>query len=102
MNCVDIFFKSFFISILLIGDSISRLTEEQKVLIKEYALLERNTPGTISGLEDIRWEKEEKSSEPNNLGSVPKSEVNQKVEDKPEQKPGILTRIKNAIFGLNS
>ena len=62
-------------------------------------MLERNTPGTISGLEDIRWEKEEKSSEPNNLGSVPESEKDQKVEDKPEQKPGILTRIRNAIFG---
>ena len=79
--------------------TISRLTEEQNVLIKEYALIERNTPGTISGLEDIRREKEEKSSEPNNLGSVPESEKDQKVEDKPEQKPGILTRIRNAIFG---
>ena len=75
--------------------TISRLTEEQKVLIKEYALIERNTPGTISGLEDIRREKEEKSSEPNNLGSVPESKKDQKVEDK----PGILTRIRNAIFG---
>ena len=67
-------------------------------MIKEYALLERNTPGTISGLDDFRSQKEEKETEPRNV----ESEVNkneEKPELKPEQKPGILTRIKNAIFG---
>ena len=31
-----------------------RLTEEQKEVIREFALLEKNTPGTIEGLEEIR------------------------------------------------
>ena len=57
-------------------------------------MLERNTPGTISGLEDIRRQKEERETEPRNV----ESELN-KSEEKPEQKPGILARIKNALFG---
>jgi hypothetical protein len=73
-----------------------RLTPEQRALINEFALLEKDTPGTIEGLGDIRREKAEAQtrSREETSGSS-KSE-----EEKPgEKKPGILARIKNAIFG---
>lgn len=60
-------------------------------------MLEKNTPGTINGLDGIRRGKEEKKTEPRNFESEDKNEG--KFEEKPELKPGILTRIKNAIFG---
>ena len=78
-----------------------RLTEEQKVLIKEFALLERNTPGTIDGLADIEREKNEsRESDPQKAGRR-QQETDKQETDKQEekQKPGILSRIKNAIFG---
>jgi hypothetical protein len=74
-----------------------RLTEEQKALVKEFALLERNTPGTIDGLGDIKREKDERR-ETEHHKSGHEEQVG-KAEEKPEQKPGILSRIKNAIFG---
>ncbi len=73
-----------------------RLTPEQRELIKEFALLEKDTPGTIEGLSDIRHEKSETQSRYQHE----KSETSEKKEESPEEKkPGILARIKNAIFG---
>ncbi len=73
------------------------MTDKQRSIIEEYALLEQNTPGTITGLEDIRRRKEE-NSEPINFGPEKQNKEEENVEIKAEQKPGLLTRLKNAIF----
>jgi hypothetical protein len=75
---------------------ISRLSPEQRALIDEFALLEKDTPGTIEGLGEIR----RKKCEAQNISRQEKSETSKKKEETfEEKKPGILERIKNSIFG---
>ena len=76
-----------------------RLTDEQRAIIQEFALLERNTPGTIEGLGDIQREKAERNTEPQNFGREKTREKSSEPEEKSVEKPGLLTRIKKAIFG---
>ena len=82
--------------ILIVFGLIIRLTPEQRALIHEFALLEKDTPGTIEGLGDIQREKSEAQSR----SYQEKSESSKSEEEKPEEKKsGLLARIKNAIFG---
>ena len=70
------------------------MTEEQRAIVREFALLEKNTPGTIEGLADFQRQKTESGT-----GAEKSTTSEDKSEHKSDEKPGILTRIKNAIFG---
>ncbi|XP_014278288.1 protein tumorous imaginal discs, mitochondrial isoform X1 [Halyomorpha halys] len=63
------------------------LSEKQKSLVESYARLEEGTPGTIRGISDKVNGKTSDSQEQPMAGSEVKT------------KPGILTKLKNAIFG---
>jgi len=96
-----------------------KLTEEQKDLIREYAYLEKNTPGTVNGVDKSsfswRGSRREKDKETTNNHSdekptdIPKSESSydpgndtqgtlQKIGDAIKNNETVL-KLKKAIFG---
>ena len=77
------------------------MTEEQKELIREYAYLEKDTPGTINGVDKSRFtnfrnrnvhEEQKKYYEERSGKEEQKSEKTTSSEDE-----GLLTKIVNAV-----
>jgi len=74
------------------------LSSEQRELMEDFAYYEKDTPGTVNGVDKsiFRSVKRKVAQEKNDDVKETKSE---KVEEKPKADDGILTRIKKAIFG---
>lgn len=84
-----------------------KLTEDQREVLEEYARLETDTPGTITGVDKSVWggirkkynkQEDEKSAKSENDSENKKENIQEEQSDKQEQ-PGFLARIKKAIFG---
>jgi len=88
-----------------------KLTAEQREILEDYARLEKDTPGTINGVDQSVWsglrrnKKPDPEKEPRpeqKTAQKPDSDRNRPDEpttEKEEENPGILTRIKRAVFG---
>ena len=79
------------------------LTEEQKEIIREFAYLEKDTPGTVSGVDKFgaRPRRSRPSSEPKKETQPesepePQAREEQKAEEKDE---GFFSKLKKKIFG---
>nr|ALS04495.1 chaperone protein dnaJ [Acartia pacifica] len=77
----------------------TKLTPEQKEIIQEYAYLESNTPGTVNGVDKSSWTGYRRRSPPSDKEKPAESGGDEPGEKKEEENPGILARIKKAIFG---
>ena len=80
----------------------SNLTKEQKDLIKEYAYLEKDTPGTVNGIDRNRpnpsSRHRQSSSEDINKDSSYKKEQ-QPLHEEAEEKPGFFATLKKKLLG---
>jgi len=84
-----------------------KLTDEQREIMEDYARLEKNTPGTVNGVDKSVWGGLRRRSKPKSdqaeqesPPSSDKSKQNKSMENsKEEEAPGLLARIKTAIFG---
>ena len=81
----------------------SHLTEEQKEIIKEYAYLEKDTPGTVTGIDrsrpkpSARHRQSASESETDQSGFNTQSQQNSEVE--PEQQEGFFSKLKKKLLG---
>jgi DnaJ family protein A protein 3 len=76
----------------------SRLSQDQRQLMLEYAGLERDTPGTIEGLNNSASAQKNKSSSASNERRAPRVEEAEEKESV-EKKEGFLSKLKRTIFG---
>lgn len=80
-----------------------KLSAEQREVLEDFARLETDTPGTINGIDKSVWSaaRRKKNSTPETEPqSDPAPDVDHKpAEPKEEENPGLLTRIKRAVFG---
>lgn len=81
----------------------SHLTEEQKEIIKEYAYLEKDTPGTVTGIDRSRPKPSarhrQSASERETDQSGANTESQQNPEEEPEKKEGFFSKLKKTFLG---
>lgn len=76
-----------------------KLSPEQREIMEEFARLETDTPGTVNGVDKSMWGGIRKRRDAAAASAAEEKETKKAAEEEEEQPPGILQRLKKAIFG---